>query len=355
METTLAPKISQTNQTTRAPHFPSSSCSSTPISGGSFAAKQTCEPSRSSSPSPLHTTPRILSPSLSPSWKHSSALGFRWRSALSSPGMRATGNGRPQLARGRPQLHRAHPRFQGSHGTRPLHRPLGLPALGWSDGRGCGQVRQDLQSQAHARQNAPSLSPLLQPPPATRPRRGHDSHQEPPRHQAVHTRQSRSDGASRASCCARPRRATFSTQKSTRAGSGTATGPSSGQLAVLSAVSWRTRRSPTRTTCCSWTAFTTPSRSSTCWRTSWESWPRAPSCQAASTTIRNSAGGWPNVADTNSGAGELCVPSPGRTASPSTSWATTTTRGERPLWTGVGGPARAVDRATDCGGQHQLS
>ena len=48
------------------------------------------------------------------------------------------------------------------------------------------------------------------------------------------------------------------------AGSGTATGPSSDQPAVLSAVSWRTRRSPTRTTCCSWTAFTTQSRSSTC-------------------------------------------------------------------------------------------
>ena len=28
--------------------------------------------------------------------------------------------------------------------------------------------------------------PLLQPPPTTQPRRGHDSHQEPPRHQAVH-------------------------------------------------------------------------------------------------------------------------------------------------------------------------
>ena len=45
------------------------------------------------------------------------------------------------------------------------------------------------KSQAHARQNAPSLSPLLQAPPSTQPRRGHDSHQEPPRHQAVHTRQ----------------------------------------------------------------------------------------------------------------------------------------------------------------------
>ena len=87
---------------------------------------------------------------------------------------------------GRPQLHRTHPRFQGSHGPRPLHRPLGLPALGRSDGRGRGQVRQDLQSQAHARQNAPSLSPLLQPPPAAQPGRGHDSHQERPRHQAVH-------------------------------------------------------------------------------------------------------------------------------------------------------------------------
>ena len=72
------------------------------------------------------------------------------------------------------------------------------------------------------------------------------------------------DGASRVSCCARPRRATFSTQKSTQAGSGTATGPSSDQPKVLSAISWRTLRSPTRTTCCSWTAFTTPSRSSTC-------------------------------------------------------------------------------------------
>ena len=61
--------------TTRAPHFPSSSCSSTPISGGSCATKQTCEPSRSSSPSQLHTTPRILSPSLSPELK--AFLGLR--------------------------------------------------------------------------------------------------------------------------------------------------------------------------------------------------------------------------------------------------------------------------------------
>ena len=45
----------------------------------------------------------------------------------------------------------------------------------------------------------------------------------------------------------------------------------------------------------------------------------APSCQATSTTPRNTAGGLPNVAGTNSGAGELCVPSPGRTASPFTS------------------------------------
>ena len=41
---------------------------------------------------------------------------------------------------------------------------------------------------------------------------------------------SRSDGASRASCCGRPRQATFLTQKSTPAGSRTATGPSSDQL-----------------------------------------------------------------------------------------------------------------------------
>ena len=62
METTLAPKISQTTSTMRAPHFPSSRCSSTtPISGGSCAAKQTCEPSRSNNLSLLHTMPRILS------------------------------------------------------------------------------------------------------------------------------------------------------------------------------------------------------------------------------------------------------------------------------------------------------
>ena len=94
---------------------------------------------------------------------------------------------------------------------------------------------------------------------------------------------SRSDGA-RASCCLRPRRATFLTQKSTRSVSRTATGHSSDQPAVLSAISWRTYRSPIRTTCCSWTAFTTLSRSSTCWRKKWESWLRALSCQAASTT-----------------------------------------------------------------------
>ena len=40
-----------------------------------------------------------------------------------------------------------------------------------------------------ARQNALSLPPLLQPPPAAQPGRGHDSHQKPPHHQAVHTRQ----------------------------------------------------------------------------------------------------------------------------------------------------------------------
>ena len=61
---------------------------------------------------------------------------------------------------------------------RPIHRPLGLSALGRSDGRGCGQVRQDLQSQANARPNAPSLLLQLQPP-----------HQELPRYQAVHKRQ----------------------------------------------------------------------------------------------------------------------------------------------------------------------
>ena len=61
----VGPKISQTTSTTRAPHFPCSSFSSMPISGGCCAAKRTCEPSRSRSPSPLHTTPRILSLSLS--------------------------------------------------------------------------------------------------------------------------------------------------------------------------------------------------------------------------------------------------------------------------------------------------
>ena len=63
--------------------------------------------------------------------------------------------------------------------------------------------------------------------------------------------------ASRACCCARPRRGTFSMQKSTRAGSGTTTGPSSDQPAVSSSLLWRMRRSPTRTTCCSWIVFTT--------------------------------------------------------------------------------------------------
>ena len=44
----------------------------------------------------------------------------------------------------------------------------------------------------------------------------------------------------------------------------TVTGPSSHQLALLPAVLWRTRSSPIRTTCCSWTAFTTLSHTSTC-------------------------------------------------------------------------------------------
>ena len=63
----VGPKTSQTTSTTRAPHFPSSGCSSMPNSGGSCATKQSCEPSRSSNPSPLHTMPRTSSPSLSPS------------------------------------------------------------------------------------------------------------------------------------------------------------------------------------------------------------------------------------------------------------------------------------------------
>ena len=138
----------------------------------------------------------------------------------------------------RPQLYRVHP---GSHGTLPLHRNFGLPALRRLDRQGSGQVRQDLQSDA--RQNAPSISPLLQPPPTA------DSHQELPRHQAgqmghheLHSRR----------------------RNLHRPGQGPTTGPSLDQPTVFSAVSWRTRRSPTRTTCCSWTAFTTPLHSSTC-------------------------------------------------------------------------------------------
>ena len=57
--------------------------------------------------------------------------------------------------KGQPQLYRMHFWFQGSHGL--LHHPLGLTALGRSDRRGHGQVRQDLQSEAHVCQNAPSL------------------------------------------------------------------------------------------------------------------------------------------------------------------------------------------------------
>ena len=53
----------------------------------------------------------------------------------------------------------------------------------------------------------------------------------------------RSDGASRASCCPRPRRATFSTQKSTRAGSRTATGPL-GQRSAKQRANAHTRQTP---------------------------------------------------------------------------------------------------------------
>ena len=45
----------------------------------------------------------------------------------------------------------------------------GFRLLDRSDGRGHGQVRQDLQNETQARQNAPSLSLLLQPPPTTQP------------------------------------------------------------------------------------------------------------------------------------------------------------------------------------------
>ena len=67
--------------------------------------------------------------------------------------MRATGKARPQLYRT--------PTVSGKPWNVTTSSPctfLGFPALGRPDGRGRGQVQKDLQSEAHARQNAPPLS-----------------------------------------------------------------------------------------------------------------------------------------------------------------------------------------------------
>ena len=124
------------------------------------------------------------------------------------------------MTRGQPQLFCVHPRIQGSHGTRPLHRPLVLPELG----------HLDRMLPLFCRYYCPRQQLSLD--------EGMIPTQEPPRHQAVHMRQASLMGHQELPAVGG--QATFSR---------TATGPSLDQPAVLSAVSWRTRRSPTRTTC----------------------------------------------------------------------------------------------------------
>ena len=67
--------------------------------------------------------------------------------------------------------------------TEPEEAPAENLSTGWLE-------RVTLvNTQFHGDHVGPQNIPLLQPPPATQPRRGHDSHQEPPHHQAVHLRQ----------------------------------------------------------------------------------------------------------------------------------------------------------------------
>ena len=117
METMLAPKISQTTSTTRALHFPSSSCSLTLISGGSCSAKQTCKLSRSSSPASYYA--KNFKPVAVPELRAFLGLRLQMEKCVIKPRYKSYWQG------GWPQVHHAHPRFQ-SHRTRPLHHPLGF-------------------------------------------------------------------------------------------------------------------------------------------------------------------------------------------------------------------------------------
>ena len=134
---------------------------------------------------------------------------------------------------------------------------------------------------------------LYSPPPATQPRRGHDSHQEQPRHQAVHTRQAGQMGHQELPAV-RDQDGLHSRRRNLHR-------PSQGPPLAYPRISWQ---------CCppSHGGLTGHQQEphavhgpllqlrhalppSGRWRTNWESWPWAPPCQATSTTPRNSARG----------------------------------------------------------------
>ena len=108
----------------------------------------------------------------------------------------------------------------------------------------------------------PLVCRLLQPPPATQPRREHDSHQEPSPSSSTYTT-SQSDGASRASLLYKAKTGYILNAEIYTGQVKDRHWPllGSARSVVRRLVSCR---SPTSTTCCSWTTFTTPLRSSTC-------------------------------------------------------------------------------------------
>ena len=131
--------------------------------------------------------------------------------------------------------------------------------------------------------------------------------------------------------------------------------PLLGSAAVLSAVSWRTRRSPTRTTCCSWTACTTrralppaEERAGSPGRGHHHAKPQA----SPQGTRQEADRTWPVRIPVPGSS--VCHRLEGPQAHPLLEQLP---RPEESVHCeqACGEPARAVDRATACGGLHQVS
>ena len=110
-----------------------------------------------------------------------------------------------------------------------------------------------IYSKAHARHNAPSLSPLLQLQPTTQPQRAHDSHQELPRHQAVNKQQGGQMGHQELSAVRGQDGLHTRRRNLHRPGQG----PPLALLRSAGSVVCRLveNHMPTRITCCSWIVF----------------------------------------------------------------------------------------------------